>query len=290
MKGIILAGGAGTRLYPLTLAVSKQLMPVYDKPMVYYPLSTLMLAGIRDVLLISTPRDLPLFRKLLGDGRQWGIEISYAEQARPEGLPQAFSIGRDFIGTEPVALILGDNIFFGQGLVEKLQLAAARHAGATIFSYWVRSPERYGVVEFDRHGRPVSIAEKPAEPRSNYAITGLYFFDNDVMGIAASLSPSRRGETEITDVIRAYLDSGTLHVERLGRGMAWLDTGTYDSLQAAANYIQVIEQRQGLKIACPEEVAWTMGFIDDEQITRLAAPLMQSGYGEYLLSLLSQEG
>jgi len=277
MKGIILAGGAGTRLYPLTLAVSKQLMPVYDKPMVYYPLSTLMLAGIRDVLLISTPHDLPLFRQLLGDGVQWGIRSSYAEQPVPEGLPQAFSIGRDFIGGDSVALILGDNIFFGQGLVEALRCAAGRRAGATIFSYRVRDPGRYGVVGFDRDGRPVSVEEKPPRPESSYAITGLYFFDNDVVDIAASLSPSIRGETEITDVIRTYLDRGTLYVERLGRGMAWLDTGTWDSLQAAANYIQVVEKRQGLKVACPEEVAWTMGFIDEEQIRRLAAPLMASG-------------
>ncbi len=290
MRGMILAGGEGSRLYPLTLALSKQLMPVYDKPMIYYPLSTLMLAGIRDILLISTPHDLPLFRKLLGDGTQWGIRLSYAEQTRPEGLPQAFEIGRHFIGDDPVALILGDNIFFGQGLVEKLQDAAARKSGATIFSYWVRDPERYGVVEFDADDRPVNIVEKPGHPRSNYAITGLYFFDHGVVDIAAGLSPSPRGETEITDAIRPYLDRGALHVERLGRGMAWLDTGTWDSLQAAANYIQVIEKRQGLKIACPEEVAWTMGFIDDTRLAQLARPLMRSGYGAYLLSLLGQKG
>jgi len=290
MKGIILAGGAGTRLYPLTLSVSKQLMPVYDKPMIYYPLSTLMLAGIRDILVISTPQDLPLFRKLLGDGAQWGTSLSYAEQVRPEGLPQAFAIGRSFIGADPVALILGDNIFFGHGLVEKLQLAAGRKHGATVFSYRVNDPERYGVVEFDQDGAATAVVEKPRQPSSNYAITGLYFFDNEVIDIPETLSASARGEMEITDVIRAYLDKGTLNIERLGRGMAWLDTGTCESLQAAASYIQVIEKRQGLKIACPEEVAWTMRFIDSEQLLRLARPLIHSGYGEYLLSLLRQEG
>lgn len=290
MKGIVLAGGAGTRLYPLTLSVSKQLMPVYDKPMIYYSLSTLMLAGIREILVISTPQDLPLFRKLLSDGTQWGIKLSYAEQTRPEGLPQAFSIGRNFIGTDYVALILGDNIFFGQGLVEKLQRAAGQSNGATVFSYWVNDPERYGVVEFDQKGAATAIAEKPLQPNSNYAITGLYFFDNDVVGISKDLTPSPRGETEITDVIRTYLDRGTLSVERLGRGMAWLDTGTCETLHAAADYVEVVEKRQGLKIACPEEVAWKMGFIASEQLAKLARPLMPSGYGEYLLSLLRQEG
>ena len=288
MKGIILAGGSGTRLYPLTLSVSKQLMPVYDKPMIYYPLSTLMLSGIKDILLISTPQDLPLFERMLGDGSQWGLSLSYAEQARPEGLPQAFVIGREFIGSEQVALILGDNIFFGQGLVEQLRSAAQRQTGATIFSYRVKDPERYGVVELDASGRALGVEEKPAKPASNYAITGLYYFDNQIVDIAAALKPSSRSELEIADVIKAYLKSGNLHVERLGRGMAWLDTGTHDALMEAATYIEVIEKRQGLKVACPEEIAWHMGYIDDSQLERLAEPLMNSGYGRYLHSLLKQ--
>jgi len=288
MKGIILAGGSGTRLYPLTLSVSKQLIPVYDKPMVYYPLSTLMLSGIRDILVISTPHDIPLFQKLLGDGSQWGISLSYAKQERPEGLPQAFVIGRSFIGSEQVALVLGDNIFFGQGLVEQLQGASQRRQGATIFSYWVKNPEHYGVIDMDDNGHALGVEEKPARPASNYAITGLYFFDNRVVDIAAALKPSSRGELEIVDVINAYLESDSLHVERMGRGMAWLDTGTHDALMEAATYIEAIEKRQGLKIACPEEVAWHLGYIDDSQLLRLAEPLMSSGYGEYLHSLLQQ--
>ena len=287
MKGIILAGGSGTRLYPITQAVSKQLLPVYDKPMVYYPLSALMLAGIRDVLLISTPHDLPLFQRLLGDGSQWGMRLTYAEQPNPEGLAQAFIIGRDFVGSDPVCLVLGDNIFYGHGFSESLQRAAARERGATVFGYYVRDPERYGVVEFDAAGRAVSIEEKPEKPRSHYAVTGLYFYDNRVVEVAAGLRPSPRGELEITDVNRWYLEDGSLNVEMMGRGMAWLDTGTHESLAQAGNFIQTVEERQGLKIACPEEIAHTWGWISDEDVVRLAEPLRKSSYGNYLLTLVN---
>ncbi len=288
MKGIILAGGSGTRLYPLTRAVSKQLLPVYDKPMVYYPLSTLMLAGIRDVLVISTPSDLPRFEQLLGDGRQWGMTFRYAGQPTPNGLAQAFVIGRNFIGRDGVSLVLGDNIFYGEGLTALLQRAAAKISGATIFGYSVNEPQRYGVAEIDGSGRVVGIEEKPAKPKSNYAVTGLYFYDNRVLEIASALRPSKRGEYEITDVNMAYLGMGELEMEIFGRGMAWLDTGTHESLYDASSFIETVEKRQGLKIACPEEIAFRMGYIDAEQVRRLAAPLEGSSYGSYVLRILEQ--
>ncbi|MHB1992514.1 glucose-1-phosphate thymidylyltransferase RfbA [Metallibacterium scheffleri] len=287
-KGIVLAGGSGTRLYPITQAISKQLLPVYDKPMIYYPLGTLMLAGIREVLIINTPHEQAMFQRLLGDGSQWGMRIEYAAQPAPDGLAQAYLIGREFVAGQPSCLVLGDNLFYGHGLTEQLQAAGARTLGATVFGYWVRDPERYGVAEFDAAGRVVGLEEKPAQPRSSYAVTGLYFYDGRASDFAAGLKPSPRGELEITDLNRCYLRDGTLMLEKLGRGYAWLDTGTHESLVQASNYIEAIENRQGLKVCCPEEIAYLNGWIDRAQLERLAKPLAKTGYGQYLLALAGE--
>jgi glucose-1-phosphate thymidylyltransferase len=290
MKGIVLAGGSGTRLYPITRSVSKQLMPVYDKPMIYYPIAVLMLAGIKDLLVITTPEDQDQFKRLLGDGSQWGISLQYAVQPEPKGLAQAFIIGESFINSDPVCLILGDNIFFGHGLPGQIQRAVQRQKGATIFGYYVKTPQRYGVINFDDKGKVIDIEEKPAQPKSNYAVTGLYFYDSDVVHIARKIKPSHRGELEITDINKEYLARGDLHVELIGRGAAWLDTGTHESLLDAANFIKVVEDRQGLKIACLEEIAYRFGYITAEQVRKIAEPLAQNGYGQYLLHLMKNEG